>query len=133
MCVNQKCMSVGAMRAMSGSTCAEDCNGNGVCNSKGHCHCKNGYAPPLCKYPGAGGSEDSGPATDPSGKKNLELSRKTTVFLLVTKDFATALYIIFLGVIPAISAAGLFYLYWKRDPRLLGPRKPPSTISSNAL
>ena len=31
-------------------------------NSLGHCHCQEGYAPPDCLNPGAGGSVDSGPA-----------------------------------------------------------------------
>lgn len=66
MCVNQKCMSVASLRTV-GPTCTNDCNGNGVCNSLGHCHCKDGFAPPDCDYPGPGGSEDSGPASDPNG------------------------------------------------------------------
>jgi len=24
----------------------DDCNGQGVCNSLGHCHCNEGFAPP---------------------------------------------------------------------------------------
>lgn len=67
MCVNQKCMPVDSLRR-DVNKCPEDCNGNGVCNSMGHCHCKDGFAPPFCQYPGPGGSEDSGPASDPNGK-----------------------------------------------------------------
>lgn len=66
MCVNQKCMPVSSLRKEV-HICPQDCNGNGVCNSLGHCHCKDGFAPPFCQYPGPGGSEDSGPATDPNG------------------------------------------------------------------
>lgn len=66
MCVNQKCMSIDSLRA-AGRTCPNNCNNNGICNSLGHCHCKDGFAPPLCDYPGFGGSEDSGPTTDPEG------------------------------------------------------------------
>ncbi|KAF2884513.1 hypothetical protein ILUMI_21658 [Ignelater luminosus] len=66
MCVNQKCVSIDSLRA-AGRTCPNNCNNNGVCNSLGHCHCKDGFAPPLCDYPGFGGSEDSGPTTDPEG------------------------------------------------------------------
>ncbi|KAJ8868310.1 hypothetical protein PR048_029826 [Dryococelus australis] len=65
MCVNQKCMAVGDMRKA--GVCPNKCAGNGVCNSLGHCHCNTGFAPPLCDYPGVGGSEDSGPASDPEG------------------------------------------------------------------
>lgn len=67
MCVNQRCRDVLSLRKQTPS-CEKDCNGNGWCNSKGHCHCKDGFAPPLCEYPGPGGSEDSGPASDPNGK-----------------------------------------------------------------
>lgn len=67
MCVNQKCMAVDSLRANI-NKCPQDCNGNGVCNSLGHCHCRDGFAPPFCDYPGPGGSEDSGPATDPNGE-----------------------------------------------------------------
>lgn len=73
MCVNQKCMAVSSLRegGVVGG-CPENCNGNGVCNSKGHCHCNPGFAYPSCDSPGTGGSEDSGPATDPNGRGNIE-------------------------------------------------------------
>lgn len=66
MCVNQKCMAVASLRKEVKS-CPNDCNGNGICNSMGHCHCNVGFAPPDCTYPGPGGSDDSGPASDPNG------------------------------------------------------------------
>lgn len=69
MCVNQKCMALDqVIRAGKGSACENDCNGNGVCNSQGHCHCGNNFAPPDCLEPGPGGSVDSGPARDPHGE-----------------------------------------------------------------
>lgn len=71
MCVGQRCLSVGALTA--GTACKDNCNGNGVCNSLGHCHCNTGFAPPYCHDPGTGGSEDSGPATQPNGDYNLSL------------------------------------------------------------
>lgn len=67
MCVNQKCMAVGDLKAKN-KDCLYDCNGNGVCNNKGNCHCKTGYAPPYCDHPGPGGSDDSGPASSPNSK-----------------------------------------------------------------
>jgi hypothetical protein len=53
-CQNYKCIAVGSLR----SECV-DCNGHGVCNSKGNCHCDKGWAPPSCDEPGNGGSIDS--------------------------------------------------------------------------
>lgn len=67
MCVNQKCMAVGDLRAKR-KACPYDCNGNGMCNNKGNCHCKTGYSPPYCDHPGPGGSDDSGPASSPNSK-----------------------------------------------------------------
>lgn len=67
MCYNQKCMPVEALRHKMGSDgCEHNCYGNGICNSKGHCHCKEGFAPPLCIDSGVGGSIDSGPAENPN-------------------------------------------------------------------
>ncbi|EZA52578.1 Disintegrin and metalloproteinase domain-containing protein [Ooceraea biroi] len=108
MCVKQKCTSVADLRAsMYGNkACPNDCNGNGVCNSLGHCHCNPGFRPPDCIQPGMGGSNDSGPAEDPNARN----------------DFITALYVIFLGVVPAIALLlfGIWYIrnsgqHWKKD------------------
>ncbi|XP_011065358.1 PREDICTED: uncharacterized protein LOC105152646 [Acromyrmex echinatior] len=108
MCVNQKCMSVADLKASvsDGKACPNNCNGNGVCNNLGHCHCNHGFRPPDCLQVGVGGSEDSGPAEDPNGKN----------------DFITAIYIIFLGVLPAIALFlfGIWYVrnsgqHWKKD------------------
>uniref|UniRef100_A0A0K2T7F7 Putative LOC100883390 [Megachile rotundata] n=1 Tax=Lepeophtheirus salmonis TaxID=72036 RepID=A0A0K2T7F7_LEPSM len=59
LCVNRKCMPVASLR-IGPDSCY--CNGRGVCNSMGHCHCVDGFAPPDCFNPGLGGSIDSGPA-----------------------------------------------------------------------
>lgn len=68
MCLNQKCVPVEDVRAaIYPEARPADCHKNGVCNSKGHCHCKVGFAPPFCEFSGPGGSEDSGPASHPNG------------------------------------------------------------------
>ena len=69
MCIDQKCTPVDDLRASLpvSQDCQNKCNGNGVCNSLGHCHCNRGFQPPDCIEPGVGGSEDSGPAEDPNG------------------------------------------------------------------
>ncbi|XP_067007544.2 disintegrin and metalloproteinase domain-containing protein 12 isoform X2 [Anabrus simplex] len=69
MCVNQHCVDADFLR-MSYPSCAQNCSGNGVCNNLGHCHCKSGFAPPLCDKPGTGGSEDSGPVPNLIGEEN---------------------------------------------------------------
>ncbi|XP_061941870.1 uncharacterized protein LOC108002262 isoform X3 [Apis cerana] len=108
MCVNQKCMPVADLRASvsGGKACPNNCGGNGVCNSLGHCHCNRGFRPPDCTQPGVGGSEDSGPAEDPNARN----------------DFIMALYIIFLGIVPtiALSSFGIWYVRnsgqnWKKS------------------
>ncbi|CAH1405789.1 unnamed protein product [Nezara viridula] len=109
MCVGQRCLSVGALTA--GTACKDNCNGNGVCNSLGHCHCNTGFAPPYCHDPGTGGSEDSGPATQPNARR----------------DVITAFYIVFLGIIPGIALVSLFVYYSKRNPAVFA-KKPHQTM-----
>ncbi|XP_014254247.1 disintegrin and metalloproteinase domain-containing protein 28 [Cimex lectularius] len=108
MCVGQKCLAVESLTA--GTACKNNCNGNGVCNSLGHCHCNPGYAPPFCQDPGTGGSEDSGPATQPNARREV----------------INAFYIIFLGIVPGIALASLFIYYIKRS-KVFGKR-PRQTI-----
>jgi len=68
MCVNQKCVGVNTILGATNPVCANDCTGRGVCNSKGNCHCDDGYGGHYCEATGYGGSIDSGPAVDPYGK-----------------------------------------------------------------
>ncbi|KAG8230722.1 hypothetical protein J437_LFUL010823, partial [Ladona fulva] len=102
MCVNQKCLPVESLVAggANGKGCPKGCSGNGVCNSKNHCHCKKGFAPPYCDYPGPGGSEDSGPASDPNAGRKM----------------MTALYVIFFGIVPVLAILAIM-LYYTR-PRI---------------
>ncbi|XP_038621770.1 disintegrin and metalloproteinase domain-containing protein 21-like [Tachyglossus aculeatus] len=58
-CIGGRCVGLSALRY----DCeAERCHSRGVCNSKRHCHCHFGWAPPRCATRGFGGSIDSGPA-----------------------------------------------------------------------
>lgn len=69
MCLDTKCISLDTLRSSGiGVACEHNCSGNGLCNSNGNCYCKVGYAPPLCKTPGVGGSIDSGPASSLIGE-----------------------------------------------------------------
>ena len=70
LCVNQKCLPVADLK-VGPNSCPNNCNGNGICNTKGNCHCDDGYSPPLCISKGTGGSLDSGPATHPDATPAL--------------------------------------------------------------
>lgn len=127
-----------------GKACPNNCGGNGVCNSLGHCHCNRGFRPPDCTQPGVGGSEDSGPAEDPNGELilfhlphprtgycyyhyyylslSVESNLDRTVSVAARNDFIMALYIIFLGIVPtiALSSFGIWYVRnsgqnWKKS------------------
>lgn len=60
MCIRQKCLSIESLRASGiGVDCPENCNGHGICDNTGNCHCETGYAPPLCSL-GSTGSANNG-------------------------------------------------------------------------
>ncbi|GBP06242.1 Disintegrin and metalloproteinase domain-containing protein 12 [Eumeta japonica] len=111
MCLNQRCVPIAEVRSAvkrkSSSVCPSDCSGHGVCNSEGQCHCESGFGPPLCAVPGPGGSISSGPATDPT----------------VQRNFMVAMYIIFLGIIPAILL-GLLLMYYSKHNMVFWWKKP---------
>ncbi|KAL7727870.1 hypothetical protein ACLKA6_019437 [Drosophila palustris] len=100
MCVNQKCMPLDRVRQLGmGSACPDNCNDNGVCNSRGHCHCDVGFGGESCNKPGHGGSVDSGPATDPSSKLS----------------FKRFMYILFFLVVPLLFCAWVVYHFMLRN------------------
>ncbi|XP_059609961.1 disintegrin and metalloproteinase domain-containing protein 12 [Phlebotomus argentipes] len=108
MCVKQKCRPIASLRMEgTGVACPDDCNGNGICNSQGHCHCDRGFAPPFCDAPGPGGSVDSGPASNPNAGAG----------------FTTAMYIFFLGIVP-LCALVAFLVYYFRQNRTMIKRTP---------
>ncbi|XP_008199895.2 disintegrin and metalloproteinase domain-containing protein 12 [Tribolium castaneum] len=115
MCVNQKCMSVASLQ-LAGKTCPHNCNNNGWCNNLGHCHCKDGYAPPFCEDPGPGGSEDSGPASDPDARK----------------EFVVALFVIFLGIIPGLVLIAFLTYYIKHNVLHIRSKSAAPTTKSPA-
>ncbi|XP_039107284.1 disintegrin and metalloproteinase domain-containing protein 15 isoform X5 [Hyaena hyaena] len=44
-CIDHQCQPVGLLGAQE---CRSKCHGHGVCDSKGHCHCEEGWVPPDC-------------------------------------------------------------------------------------
>ncbi|XP_070618647.1 disintegrin and metalloproteinase domain-containing protein 21-like [Erythrolamprus reginae] len=57
-CLDHKCISKSELNFSCDSR--KKCLGRGVCNNMNNCHCNNGWAPPDCKFWGAGGSIDGG-------------------------------------------------------------------------
>nr|XP_056709479.1 disintegrin and metalloproteinase domain-containing protein 15 [Euleptes europaea] len=80
-CIDQRCQDLPALKF---PVCL--CNGHGVCNNQGNCHCQPGWAPPDCRNSGRGGSVDSGsPAVERGSATStaLILSSLLLVLLLV--------------------------------------------------
>ena len=110
LCVNQKCMPVRDLK-IGPQSCPNNCNGHGTCNSLGHCHCQPGWAPPHCQTPGPGGSEDSGPASNPDSSGLT----------------STVLYVLFLFVLPLLLILAALGYHYRPDLGLwLQKTKPES-------
>lgn len=124
------------------ATCPFNCNGNGWCNNKGHCHCKMGFAPPDCSEPGFGGSLISGPSTNPYGEllllvKCYYLKSVCVLGLIMIRNI---IFIIFLGIILPLGLVwitsylivakyGKCLQFWK----MVIDRKTPVPTISNSL
>uniref|UniRef100_A0A182NL16 Uncharacterized protein n=1 Tax=Anopheles dirus TaxID=7168 RepID=A0A182NL16_9DIPT len=95
MCYRQRCESVELLNewGLGGKTCPHGCFGRGVCNSEGHCHCRDGYDPPYCEHQGTGGSLDSGPATVGTG---------------ALRDFLTVVALALLGCIVLVVLVAVY-------------------------
>ncbi|KAH8360157.1 hypothetical protein KR093_011094, partial [Drosophila rubida] len=113
MCVNQKCLALDEVRRLGmGAACPDNCNDNGVCNSRGNCHCDVGFSGESCTKPGHGGSFDSGPATDPSS----------------TLSFQRFLWILFFVVLPIILMSWFAYIFIKRNKKFFTGTKMAENI-----
>ncbi|MCI4383858.1 hypothetical protein PGIGA_G00031600 [Pangasianodon gigas] len=96
-CMNFRCVNSSVLTQGQKCDAERDCNGNGVCNDKFHCHCNNGWAPPNCTKWGRGGSVDSGPAE-------------------IDYSLRNGLLIFFLLVLPILVLAVFAFLYiFRRD------------------
>ncbi|XP_058261645.1 disintegrin and metalloproteinase domain-containing protein 9-like [Hemibagrus wyckioides] len=94
-CMNFQCVNSSVMTQGQKCKASRDCNGNGVCNDKGHCHCNYNWAPPYCDKRGMGGSVDSGPAQ-------------------IDYSLRNGLLIFFLLVLPILLVSGLLN-FFRRD------------------
>ncbi|KAF7991409.1 hypothetical protein HCN44_002971 [Aphidius gifuensis] len=114
MCVNQKCISIANLRSRinNGDICPNNCGGNGVCNSLGHCHCNKGFKPPYCTESGYGGSDDSGPSEDPNEHN----------------AFTMTMYIIFYGILP--TSILLYLAWWIKNNNIRRPTWKKDAIST---
>ncbi|KAM8783276.1 disintegrin and metalloproteinase domain-containing protein 21-like [Rhynchonycteris naso] len=78
-CLNNHCN--GIVAEMNYHCPPNKCNLRGVCNNKGHCHCRVGWDPPRCIHKGAGGSVDSGPP--PRRMRTVTQSKLSVLYLRV--------------------------------------------------
>ncbi|XP_039766784.1 disintegrin and metalloproteinase domain-containing protein 15 [Ornithorhynchus anatinus] len=79
-CVERRCQPVETLKA---EECRSKCHGRGVCNSRGHCHCQEGWAPPNCETHGTGGSVDSGALGQPKAARSLTAGLLLSLTLLL--------------------------------------------------
>ncbi|XP_038624663.1 disintegrin and metalloproteinase domain-containing protein 15 isoform X2 [Tachyglossus aculeatus] len=88
-CVERRCQPVATLKA---DECRTKCHGRGVCNSRGHCHCQDGWAPPHCERRGTGGSVDSGALGQPKAARSLTTGLLLSLTLLLLLLVALGVY-----------------------------------------
>ncbi|XP_034563937.1 disintegrin and metalloproteinase domain-containing protein 9 [Notolabrus celidotus] len=116
-CLDFECVNASALLPNLDCDARTTCNGWGVCNEKGNCHCDNGWAPPRCDEAGRGGSIDSNPAQ-------------------IDHSLRDGLLIFFLLVVPLLILLILVLLYFfKReylDPCLKRHNKSSNVQNGNS-
>ncbi|CAL8305833.1 unnamed protein product [Boreogadus saida] len=91
-CMDFKCVNATSLLPNLNCGAQTTCNGNGVCNNLGDCHCDKGWGPPSCDRSGSGGSVKSGPAA-------------------IDYSLRDGLLIFFLLVVPVLVLVTLLLLY----------------------
>ncbi|XP_062558131.1 disintegrin and metalloproteinase domain-containing protein 9-like [Armigeres subalbatus] len=126
MCWNQKCVSLSHLQENDvGEDCADGCNGHGVCNSEGNCHCEVGYGGQFCEKSGEGGSIDSGPIVDPEDSFNTFWSFFVPSILLSFAIIAGAYF--YRDIITEMLRKILLKLRMRKYGHMVPPASPTAT------
>nr|XP_060610887.1 disintegrin and metalloproteinase domain-containing protein 21-like [Anolis sagrei ordinatus] len=112
-CIDQKCETVASLNY---DCDFGQCYNRGICNSRKHCHCDYGWAPPKCLNKGFGGSIDSGPP--PRQKRKLIMSSKAKLFSYI---FLPVVAVITCFII--VFRNDLIFLYARMKERIQARRK----------
>ncbi|XP_039270659.2 disintegrin and metalloproteinase domain-containing protein 12-like isoform X1 [Styela clava] len=106
--------------------CTSNCNGHGLCNNFGNCHCEAGWAPPDCKKKGNGGSADSGPICADGVDMQVVLM---LVFFLVILPIILAI----IAVIWWRNCGGKQKVYaWRKNRDYRKGKPSPRTVDNEA-
>ncbi|XP_065088843.1 zinc metalloproteinase-disintegrin-like EoMP06, partial [Ochlerotatus camptorhynchus] len=141
MCWKQKCVSLTHLQENDvGEDCTDGCNGHGVCNSEGNCHCDIGYGGQFCEKSGLGGSVDSGPIVDPDESLNTFWTFFVPTALLSLAIVAGAYFYrdsiteLFRKLLIKFRMRKYGHMVPPASPTTTGPPKPPRVeISSPTL